>query len=437
MANCIVGESSLLPGANVTKLGSPRFQRAHRMIPPTLRALTMAVLLVAAATFVAADAGAQIPPILTTTTTTPGSSSSSTSSSSTSSSTTTSTGLLPPATTSTVPDETTTTTTPVEEGQFTEFPIVPGGDGAPPIDEAIGRLTIPGWALEQINSVPRSGGNGTAKLIEALQPLLAYGFTPEEIARIGFGRFPVAGEARFADDWWYPRFTPDFHLHEGTDIFAGFATSVIAPFDGVVTMGEGRVGGLYTYLTVEDGTYYYFAHLDQLPVLAEESRITDPLAVERYAFREFDQPVAYRVKAGDVIGTVGDTGNAKGGSPHLHFEVHPGGGEATNPKPILDQWLKEAEVAAPGVVALYTSSGPKAVISTQRTRAGGAGQFAAPSRPLAAEILGVSSVGPGTGVQVVTEEVVRAVSRIDWAAQRAALARPLEDLSAALAAALS
>lgn len=408
------------------------------MIRPTLRALTTAVLLVATAAFVAADAGAQIPPVLTTTTTTPGSSSSSSSSSSsTSSSTTTSTGLLPPGTTSTVPDETTTTTLPAEEGPFSEFPIIPGGDGAPPLDEAIGRLTIPDWALEQINSVRRSGGNSTAKLIEALQPLLAYGFTPEEVARIGFGRFPVAGEARFADDWWYPRFTPEFHLHEGTDIFAGFATSVVAPLDGVVTMGEGRVGGLYTYLTVEDGTYYYFAHLDQLPVLAEEQRITDPLEVGRYAFREFDQPVAYRVKAGDVIGTVGDTGNAKGGAPHLHLEVHPGGGEATNPKPILDQWLAEAEAAAADVVSLYTRGGPKAVITTQRTRAGGGGQFAAPSRPLAAEILGVSSMGPGTGVQVVTEEVVRAVSRIDWAAYRAALGRPLEDFGDALSAALS
>lgn len=405
------------------------------MTRPILRALATATVLALAVPFAVGGASAQLPPLLGTTTTTsqPGSS---TSSSPPPSSTTSSTAGLPnPVTTTSQPEETTTTTLPVEEDGTLELPPLPGGDGSPPLDEAIGRFGVPPWALDQINSVRRTGANSTKRLLAALQPLLAFGFTPQEVARIGLGKFPVAGEATFGDDWWYPRFTPEFHLHEGTDVFAGFGNPVTAPFDGVVTMGEGRVGGLYTYLTVEDGTYYYFAHLDQLPQLAEEQRITDPAEVSRYAFREFDQPVAYRVGAGDVIGTVGDTGNARGGSPHLHFEVHPAGGEAVNPKPILDQWLAEAEAAVADVVALYTSRGPKAVISTQRTRASGPGQFAAPTHPLAAEILGVSSVGPGTGVQVVTEEVVRAVSRIDWDAHRAALGRPMRDLHDALSAA--
>lgn len=404
---------------------------------PTLRALAATLFLTPLAAWTAGGATAQLPPLLpTTTTSTPQPGSSTTSSSSSTSST-----LPNPVTTTTTVDEPDgeeepPVTVPAEGQEPQELPPLLGGDGAPPLDEAIGRFVIPPWALDQMNSIRRSGGNNTKRLLELLSPLLSFGFTPEEVARIGLGKFPVTGEATFGDDWWYPRFSPEFHLHEGTDIFAAFGTPVVAPFDGVVTMGEGRVGGLYTYLTVEDRTFYYFAHLEKLPALPEENRLTDPAEVTTYAFREFDQPVAYRVKAGDVIGTVGDTGNAKGGTPHLHFEVHPAGGDAVNPKPVLDQWLSEAEDGADDVVALYTSRGPKAVLSTQRTRAAGPGQFAAPTRPLSAEILGVSSVGPGTGVQVVTEEVVRAVARVDWTRHRAALARPMRDLHALLAPAL-
>lgn len=405
------------------------------MTRPTHRALIAALAVVPLVVLAVGGASAQLPPLIGATTTTDGTATSSSSPSSSSS--TSSTTLPSPVTSTTKPEGTTTTTTTtvVPGAEPPPAELTPPGDGAPPLIDVIG--AIPPWALEQMQSYRRGGGNNTKRVLEALQPLLAFGFTPEEAARVGLGKFPVAGEATFGDDWWYPRFSPEFHLHEGTDVFAAFGTPVAAPFDGVVTMGEGRVGGLYTYLTVEDGTYYYFAHLDRLPEFPDDARITDPTEVARYAFREFDQRVAFRVSAGDVIGVVGDTGNAQGGSPHVHFEVHPGGGPATNPKPILDQWLADAEAAVNDVLALYTSQGPKAVIATQRTRAAGPGQFAAPSRPLAAEILGVSSAGPGTGVQVVTEEVVRAVSRIDWDGYRNALGRPMRDLHDALSGALS
>lgn len=404
------------------------------MTPPSRRALAAATALGILGALAGAGPSAGQFPLFPTTTT---------------SSSTTST-IPDPVTTTTEPttttaEPTTTTTEPDEVEGDTEPDTsttvsVPESTPEPSPDDVheVNGLPVPEWAVEKIDSVPRTGGNSTHRVLEKLDALLAFGFTPDEAALVGLGRFPVRGEATYADDWWYPRWTPEFHLHEGTDIFAEFGTPVTAPFDGVVTMGEGRVGGLYTYLTLDDGSYYYFAHLDRLPELAEDTQVGDPDDVARYAFRQYDTPTAYRVQEGDVIGYVGDSGNAEGGAPHLHLEMHPAaeGGGPVNPKPVLDEWLIEAEDSVDAILDVYTTGGPRAVLDTRRTRAGGEGQFAAPSRPLSAEILGVSSLGPGTGVQVVTEEVVRAVSRIDWQHNREALARPFNDVAGALASSL-
>ncbi len=315
---------------------------------------------------------------------------------------------------------------------------VPGGDGSPGLDEAVDSdLEIPEWAAEEIAAVERSAPNSTASVLEALGVLASFGFTPREIAMIGLGSFPVRGEATFVDDWKFPRFTPDFHLHEGTDVFADFGTPITAPVDGVLTMGSGSVGGKYTYLTQDDGTYYYFAHLDSLPEPPDDRRIADPAEAARYHFRGGDRPVAYRVEAGDVIGTVGNTGNATGGPAHLHMEIHDPAGEAVNPKPILDGWLAEAEARVGEVIDLYARRGPRALVTTQRTRASGSGPFSAPTRPFSAEMLGMSSAGAGEGVEIVTEAVTRAVARIDWERLGSGIDRPLEEVAAVLDRALA
>lgn len=129
--------------------------------------------------------------------------------------------------------------------------------------------------------------------------------------------FPVAGEVEFIDSWGYPRMmgTPSAHWHQGTDIFAAHGTPLIAAENGTLArIGTGTLGGNKLWIRGESGNEYYYAHLS-----AFEPGIAD------------GQPV----RAGDVIGYVGDTGNARGTSPHLHFEIHPGGNGPVNPYPLL------------------------------------------------------------------------------------------------------
>jgi murein DD-endopeptidase MepM/ murein hydrolase activator NlpD len=143
------------------------------------------------------------------------------------------------------------------------------------------------------------------------------------------GRFPVAGLAWWSDDWMNPRFVPFFHLHEGVDIFAEFGTPIRSPDKGVVSrLVQGPIGGTAAWITAEDGTQYYFAHMQ-----GYANGISEGSPVE----------------TGTVIGFVGDSGDAKGGLPHLHFEVHRG--QALPPKPFVDAWLAQAEQDAPAWVA--------------------------------------------------------------------------------------
>lgn len=119
---------------------------------------------------------------------------------------------------------------------------------------------------------------------------------------------PVPG-GTFFNDWGFPRSSGRFHT--GTDLFAPRGSPVLAPEAGIVEQVVGTIGGFQFTLTTTDGTtVYYGSHMDSFGKSG-------------------------RVSAGDVIGYVGDSGNARGSRPHLHFEVHPGGGEAINPYPLV------------------------------------------------------------------------------------------------------
>jgi murein DD-endopeptidase MepM/ murein hydrolase activator NlpD len=325
--------------------------------------------------------------------------------------------LLPGPTTTTTAPVTPPPTTPGGPGDTLPAPGEGGGDGVVPPGTP---QVVPPEFQALINSVKRSRANNTTKLLAALQPLIDAGLTQDEAIAIGFGRFPVGGQANFTDDWWYPRFTPVFHLHEGTDIFGAAGTPVRAPADGVLKQSDGPVGGLASYVTADDGTYYYMAHLAGYPP---------------------DQKTGQRVKTGDVVGYLGDSGNAKGGAPHVHFEVHAppsrivttGKGKnkvtktivikvrpgavlpPTDPKPYLDQWITEAIANVPALLADLERNRPRVIVATGMTRRISDGVFASPTTPSRDQLLWASSASPSGGaLQLAQAEAAVAAQSLDW-----------------------
>lgn len=127
--------------------------------------------------------------------------------------------------------------------------------------------------------------------------------------------FPVLGPHVLDKNFGDPRDvgTPYFHLHQGDDVEAPQGAPLVAVVRGVVVnISSSTLGGNGLWLQGQDGTKYYYAHL---------SAYAPNLAVGQL------------VDAGQLVGLVGATGDATG--PHLHFEVHPGGGPAIDPWSLL------------------------------------------------------------------------------------------------------
>jgi murein DD-endopeptidase MepM/ murein hydrolase activator NlpD len=115
---------------------------------------------------------------------------------------------------------------------------------------------------------------------------------------------PVNGSHSFIDSWGFAR--SGGRRHQGVDILAATGTEIVAPVSGRVEHYSNSIGGRSFRLFGADGNYFYGTHLS--------------------GFAKQGQ-----VNAGEVIGYVGDDGNAAG-IPHLHFEIHPGGrGNPINP----------------------------------------------------------------------------------------------------------
>jgi hypothetical protein len=164
-----------------------------------------------------------------------------------------------------------------------------------------------------------------------------------------------------------------------------------------VSFSEEPVGGKDVYLHMPNGTFFFCAHAsDFAPGITS----------------------GQSVKQGTIIGFVGDTGDAQGGAPHCHFEMHPNGGAAVDPKSTLDGWVNDALANVPNLVAAYQANAPKAVAAAgfiRRFDVGDEGMFSAPGRPAAGSLLWASSVNPAGGtLRLAQDEVAQAAGEMDW-----------------------
>jgi peptidoglycan LD-endopeptidase LytH len=137
------------------------------------------------------------------------------------------------------------------------------------------------------------------------------GFNPTHLVNGRWESCPVSKPYSYVDSWGAAR--SGGRQHKGTDIMNPLGNNVHAIVDGVVSrQTNSSLGGISLYLQGADGNEYYYAHL------------------MRYVSR-----VGQRVKAGELIAINGQTGNARFTAPHVHFEVHPGGGTPVNPYPYV------------------------------------------------------------------------------------------------------
>ena len=180
----------------------------------------------------------------------------------------------------------------------------------------------------------RAGAEDTARILDAEMAALDRAIDAVPVSHfadsteafgIDVGVFPVAELRKpFRNDWGEPR--SGGRRHQGTDLLAQIGVPLLAIEDGYFEQTtNGSLGGLSVYLIGESGARYYYAHLDEAVAMQEGET----------------------VYAGQVIGTVGDSGNAKG-SPHLHIQWAPNGdSDWQNPYPLLAALYGEGSFVSP------------------------------------------------------------------------------------------
>jgi murein DD-endopeptidase MepM/ murein hydrolase activator NlpD len=233
---------------------------------------------------------------------------------------------------------------------------VQAGTPEPVIPKAPGKATSK--QQQQKSKLSKSGGS---------QPVgpafhIPFGLQPELTA--GGYVFPVYGPNEYGDTFGSFRGDVPGNWHHGDDIFAPLGAPVLACADGTVfSVGWNDVGGNRLWLRDGQGNEFYYAHLSAYSPAARNGT---------------------RVRAGEVVGFVGNTGDAEGTPYHLHFEVHPvaylalGYDGAVDPTPYLDAWKQQkdlylAQVAGylPGVAGVAPKPGAILLQATDISQANG------------------------------------------------------------------
>jgi peptidoglycan hydrolase-like protein with peptidoglycan-binding domain len=175
----------------------------------------------------------------------------------------------------------------------------------------------------------REGLPATGKVDEATAKRLSLAAAgapaPPSSAGVSMDVFPVQGQCWFGDTWQAPR--GGGRTHEGTDIIAAKGNLLYAVVSGTISKMyydyPGALSGNGFRIAHDNGTYFTYLHLDSFAPGID---------------------VGTKVKAGQVVGYVGSTGNSA--TPHLHFEIHPNGGAGINPYSLLKQ-IDACNVTAP------------------------------------------------------------------------------------------
>ena len=235
--------------------------------------------------------------------------------------------------------------------------------------------------------------------------------------------FPVLGEAQYTDDFGDPR---GQGAHEGNDIVAPRRALALAAEAGTVKFHTtSSRAGCMLYLDGASGTEYLYIHLNNDLGDGNDNR---GRCVAGVAFAKGLRS-GDKVAAGEPIAFVGDSGDADGIHPHLHFEVHPGGGGAVSPYPYLQKARRLLFAAAPGTTftlaltgTVVGTAGQDLDLSIKQVRSwpGGrkiaqGGQKVAVSVPETASVEGVESAAAGLAFPAI-ELLTRGLPVTVWTA---------------------